>query len=106
MSAPSTQEAAAPEQKLQHFFVEITLKGALAQEELAAQRGFLQHLTSQGTLLAAGVLPEVPGRGIAILLARSLEEARAVYAHAPVVVAGKAVVQVSALRVTAGSALQ
>jgi len=91
--------------KTGYFLVELTLKGVLTPEELEAQRAFLKHLTDVGKLLVAGVITEIAGRGIAILASASLEEAQAIYAAAPVVVASKAAVEIRTLRITAGKLL-
>ncbi len=90
------------EAKGSHYLVELTLKGALTPEEIEAQRTFLRRLTDEGTLVLAGVLPEVAGRGIAVLVSGSLQAARDIYAQAPVVLAAKASIEIHALRVTAG----
>jgi len=94
------------EPKASHFLVELTLKGALLAEELEAQRAFLRRLTDEGVLLLAGVLPEVAGRGLAVLISGSLQSARDVYAQAPVVLAAKASVEIHALKLTAGAVLR
>ncbi len=81
------------EAKSSHYLVEPTLKGALTSEELEAQRAFLRRLADEGTLVLAGVLPDVAGRGIAVFASGSLQAARDVYAQAPVVLAAKASIQ-------------
>jgi uncharacterized protein YciI len=88
-----------------YFLVELTLTGVLTAEELEEQRAFLKRLAGTGMLLLAAVVVETGGRGIAIISSASLEEARAVYATAPVVVAAKASVEIRALRITAGRLL-
>ncbi|MCH9827260.1 MAG: hypothetical protein K0U79_05880 [Gammaproteobacteria bacterium] len=89
-----------------HFLVDLSLKSALEPSELQEQRDFLQGLTLQGRLLVAGVAPAIQGRGLAILVANSLEDARAVYADAPVVRIGKASVEVNEFRITSGALAQ
>ncbi|MEC9358167.1 MAG: hypothetical protein VX836_09900 [Pseudomonadota bacterium] len=95
MSSPSPSTT-------KHFLVDLSLKSALEPSELQEQRDFLQGLTLQGCLLVAGVAPAIQGRGIAILAADSLEDARAVYADAPVVRIGKADIMVNEFRITSG----
>jgi uncharacterized protein YciI len=85
-----------------HFLVELTLKGPLTAEELDAQRAFLRRLTDDGVLVMAAVVPAVVGRGLAVVMADTLEDAITLYNAAPVVVNGKASVEVQALRITAG----
>jgi uncharacterized protein YciI len=85
-----------------HFLVELTLKGPLTTEELDAQRAFLRRLTDDGVLVMAAVVPAVAGRGLAVVMADTLDDAMALYNAAPVVVSGKASVEVQALRITAG----
>ena len=87
-----------------YFIVDVTLTGALEPSELQAQREFLRRLASEGRLLIAGVVPDVDGRGLAVVVAASLAEARELYAAAPVVAAGKARIEVNRLRITAGLA--
>lgn len=65
------------------FLVEISFVAAPDESGVSEQRAFLERLTSDGTLLLAAVLPEKPGKGIAIVSAKSLDAARAIYDEAP-----------------------
>jgi uncharacterized protein YciI len=89
----------------QWFLVDITLTGTIEAALLDRQRAFLARLTEEGDLVLAAVLAEAKGRGVAVLKAASMEQARAIYARAPVVEAGKANVEINLLRLTAGRLL-
>jgi uncharacterized protein YciI len=87
-----------------YFLIDLSVKDTLTADELEAQRGFLRKLTEEGRLLLAGIVPSVKGRGLAVLQAASLDEANETYANAPVVMAGKADIEVNELKLTAGMA--
>lgn len=85
-----------------HFLINLSVLQPLEPQELEAQRRFLSRLTAEGLLLLAAVLPGTPGRGLAVLAAKSIEDAQKVYDDAPVVKSGKATIEIQELRLTAG----
>jgi len=89
----------------QWFLVEIQVNGTIEAALLERQRAFLSQLTVQGDLVVAAVFPETKGRGIALLRAGSLDQAKSVYARAPVVQENKVKIDISLLRLTAGQLL-
>ncbi|SIO48921.1 hypothetical protein SAMN05444172_2350 [Burkholderia sp. GAS332] len=66
-----------------HFLVEIQFKAAADQQDLLEQRAFLERITNDRSLLLAAVLPQTPGKGLAIIRAPSIEAAKAIYSEAP-----------------------
>jgi uncharacterized protein YciI len=91
---------------VRHFLVELTVTGTIAEATLIAQRAFLKKMTEEGRLVLAGSLPDRPGRGVLILRADSLEDARAIYSEAPIVKAGLIDWVLGEIKVTYGSAAQ
>ena len=66
-----------------HFLVNIEFKAPADQESLLEQRAFLERLANERSLLLAAVLPNSPGKGVAIVRAPSLDAAKAIYDEAP-----------------------
>jgi uncharacterized protein YciI len=88
-----------------HFIVRIEFKAKAGDADLFEQRAFLERITSDGTLLAAAILPDEPGKGIAIIEAPSIEDAKALYAEAPLFKKGIIAWSMSPLTLTYGTAL-
>lgn len=88
-----------------HFMVRIEFKAKASDADLLEQRAFLERITSNGTLLAAAILPDEPGKGIAIIQSPSIEDAKAVYAEAPLFKKGVIGWSMSPLTLTYGTAL-
>ncbi|MGF6601323.1 uncharacterized protein YciI [Paraburkholderia sp. GAS448] len=66
-----------------HFLVEIQFVAAAEQQDLLEQRAFLERIANDRSLLLAAVLPQSPGKGLAIIRAPSVEAAKAIYNDAP-----------------------
>lgn len=76
--------------------------GPMSEDERARQQEFLSDLENEGALLMAG--PFADGGGMAILVAETLEEAKASYGRAPVVASGRATWDIREWRITRGTA--
>ena len=96
---------AAEVSSMAHFMVRIEFKAKASDADLLEQRAFLEKITSDGTLLLAAILPEEPGKGVAIIQAASLDAANALYTGAPLAKKGIIAWSMSPLTLTYGSAL-
>jgi uncharacterized protein YciI len=88
-----------------HFLVRVEFKAKADQADLVEQRAFLERITKERTLLLAAMLPEEPGKGIAILEAPSIDEAKTMYSAAPLAKKGIIAWSLSPITLTYGVAL-